>query len=551
MPAQRPPVRRIPLPAVLAFLLTVIVGSAATTAMASPPRAQSSHHRAGTHHARVRRSRVHCTRIKARRATGRAHVRCVRRHAATRFVGKQVVATVAANVAAPNVTITSKPPSTTTATTARFTWTTSGTVTKTVCSENGSLWASCASGVTYRAKVGVNQFSVKVSNSSGAKQAYAQWNVTTALAGGGTTTTTATTPTTTPTIPTTTTTTPTTTTPTSATPTPPGVANTFGAGMFGIAAGSTLQNESTTPNLLAQDLTNDQNLGAKWIRIDVNWAQIQYAGAGTYYWTAIDAAVQQAEARGLKVLGTIAYTPNWARPSATTSMYPPNPSQYASFAAAAVAHYAALGVHDYEIWNEENISGFWNSPNPAAYTALLKAAYPAIKGADPAATVILGGLSPAATDGTNYTPPDFLKGVYASGGQGYFDAVGIHPYCWPAYPGDTGAWSAWYQMYGTPTSLRSLMAANGDGSKLIWGTEFGAPTNGPTGSYVSQATQAAMITRAYQLWATYGWAGPLFVYDGRDLGTATTTRENFFGLFNYDFSPKPSYSAYQSAAASL
>jgi hypothetical protein len=544
VPPKFPTARPLVLLAVLASLL----GSVVPSAVAGTQRTTST-----GHHARTHRSQSRCVRTHSRRTRRHTAARCVRRRATKRRAPKPVAhksltatiaagpaSTAAVRVTAPNVTLTSQPADPTTASTARFTWTTSGTLTSVVCSENGSMWAKCSSGITYtNAKQGLNQFSVKVANSAGSKIAYSQWHVTT-TSGTGTVTPPANPPTTT--TPTTSTTPPTT--------TPTTGANPFGKGMFGIAAGSTLQNEAGS-SVMAQDLTNDQNAGAKWIRIDINWAQIQYAGPGTYYWTTIDAAVRQAEADGMRVLGTIAYTPNWARPAGASSMSSPDPSQYASFAAAAAAHYSALGVHAYEIWNEENISAFWKpSPNPAAYTTLLKAAYPAIHGADPSATVILGGLSPAASDGTNYTPPDFLKAIYANGGHGYFDAVGNHPYTWPAYPGETYAWSAWYQMYGTTTSLRSLMVANGDTSKLIWGTEFGAPTNGPSGaSFVSQATQAAMITKAYQLWATYSWAGPLFTYDGRDMGTSTNTTQNFFGLSNYDFSPKPAYRAYQAAVA--
>jgi polysaccharide biosynthesis protein PslG len=127
--------------------------------------------------------------------------------------------------------------------------------------------------------------------------------------------------------------------------------------------------------------------------------------------------------------------------------------------------------------------------------------------------------------------------------------VAHHPYCWPAYPGEVQSWSAWYQMYGASTSLRTTMVANGDGAKKIWATEFGAATNGPTGSFVSEATQASMLTRAYELFRSYDWAGPLMWYAGRDQGTTTDTRENFFGILRNDFSVKPSYAAYRTAAA--
>ncbi len=118
-------------------------------------------------------------------------------------------------------------------------------------------------------------------------------------------------------------------------------------------------------------------------------------------------------------------------------------------------------------------------------------------------------------------------------------------------PGSTDSWSTWYQMIGASTSLRTIMIANGDSAKKIWGTEYGAPTGGPAGSYVSQATQAQMISSAFQLWGSYSWAGPLFIYQGRDQGTDPSTRENFFGFINFDGTPKPAYSAYQQAVAKL
>jgi len=323
-------------------------------------------------------------------------------------------------------------------------------------------------------------------------------------------------------------------------------ANSMGQDIYGISAGGALQNEDATT--LARDLDAMQAVGARWVRVDINWAQIQSGGPSSYSWGPIDSVVQGATARGIKVLGVIVYTPSWARPSGSSASYGPDPAKYAAFADTAVRHYAAMGVHSYEVWNEPNIGSFWTSPNPAAYTRLLKAVYPAIKSADSSATVLSGGTAPAPTDGSSYSPVDFLRGIYANGGAGYFDAVSHHPYCFPASPGDTQGWSAWYQTYGTSPSVRSVMVANGDGAKKIWGTEYGAPTDGPSGAHVSEGAQADMITNAYATWASYDWAGPLFVYEGRDLGTSTSTRENFFGLLRHDFTQKPAYAAYQAAS---
>ena len=321
-----------------------------------------------------------------------------------------------------------------------------------------------------------------------------------------------------------------------------------GAESFGISTGGAIQNED--PATLGKDLDAIAGAGAKWIRIDINWAQVQSGGPTSYDWTAIDRLVRGASARGISVLGGIMYTPRWARPSGTSATYGPDPAKFAAFARVAAAHYSALGVHAYEVWNEPNIKSFWTpSPNVGDYTRLLKAAYPAIKGADPQATVLSGGTAPAPDDGTSYSPVTFLKGIYANGGGNSFDAVAHHPYCWDTYPGDAQAWSAWYQMYGTNPSLRSVMTANGDGEKKIWGTEFGAPTDGPAGSFVSESVQAKMITKAYSTWRGYDWAGPLFTYQGRDLGTSNDRRETHFGLLRNDWSQKPAYDAYRQAVA--
>lgn len=292
--------------------------------------------------------------------------------------------------------------------------------------------------------------------------------------------------------------------------------------------------------------------GAGWLRVDISWATVQRNGPTSYDWAPFDRIVKDARARGLNVLGIIGYTPSWARPSSTSdaSTPPKNVLDFAGFAAEVARHYGPMGVRAYEIWNEPNLGGNWKpAADPAGYTQLLKVAYLALKSVDPSITVVSGGLSPATDTSTNRDPRSFVKGMYANGAKGYFDALGHHPYTFPAAPGEAYGWSAWYQMYGGTDNLRGQMVANGDGDKKIWATEFGAPTNGPSGSYVSETTQAQHVTRAYELFKSYGWAGPLFVWSSRDNSTDASSNYNFFGLLRNDFSAKPSFAAYQAAAA--
>jgi hypothetical protein len=305
-----------------------------------------------------------------------------------------------------------------------------------------------------------------------------------------------------------------------------------------------------SPAELAREFDTYRAGGAGWTRIDINWELIQRNGPNTFDWVAFDRVVQAARARGLSVLATILYTPRWARPAGTDGTYAPSDlSAYSSFAAAAAAHYAPMGVHTWEIWNEPNI-GFWKpAPDPERYTQMLKLAYAAIKRADPTAFVVSAGLSPYGARGDasahEMNPLTFLERMYAAGAHGRFDALGWHPYNFRGI--DYHPASAWSQVAETKPSARSIMAANGDGDKQIWGTEFGAPT-GTAGDAVSEAAQAQLVTAGYATWKTWSFAGPLFWFSFRDAGTNRSDREDNFGLLRFDFSPKPSFAAYQRAA---
>lgn len=251
--------------------------------------------------------------------------------------------------------------------------------------------------------------------------------------------------------------------------------------------------------------------GCKWFRIGV------WYGSASLAYPAIDAAI----ARGMKVL-----------PSLGAIGQVPTAANFAVFAKNVAGAMKARGVAAYEIWNEANVVNFWpTGPDVAAYTALLNAAYDAIKSVDAGATIVSSGLSPAANDPPRTIDPvDFLKGMLARGAK--FDAVGWHPYCQPAMPGDTDWWS----------TFQKMRVAQQLTPKPFWGTEFGAHT-ATTG--VTPDKQAAMIAEAYDIWRPTD--GPLFLYQLRDGGIDPTNDQHRYGVVNRDFSPKPGYAAYKAA----
>jgi polysaccharide biosynthesis protein PslG len=320
---------------------------------------------------------------------------------------------------------------------------------------------------------------------------------------------------------------------------------------LGVADGGNLQALAAPDRVRYLDAL--KSVGAGWIRIGIYWAAVQHRGPTSYDWAPFDRAVKAARRRGLKILGTIVYAPAWARAQGAPSTAPPaDPAAFAAFAGRVARHFGPRGVHAYEIWNEPNIAGFWaGGPDPARYTQLLRAAYPAIKRADRRATVVSGGLSPYAayggSDGQHMNPLTFLERMYANGARGSMDAVGWHPYNFPWGLGYY-AWSAWSQMYATSPSARSIMEANGDGKKKIWATEWGAPT-GSSSQSMSETAQAELVRAGLTRLEAWSWAGPSFLYYFRDKGTNLSDREQNFGLVHYDWSPKPAYAAFRSVAS--
>jgi polysaccharide biosynthesis protein PslG len=328
-------------------------------------------------------------------------------------------------------------------------------------------------------------------------------------------------------------------------------AKTGSAGSGTVANGPTVFGYAA-PELLAwsqseqiQQLEAMKATGVTSVRLDASWWWGQPNGPGSYDWGPLDQVMGAIQQVGMTADLIIDGCPAWAAVSGQAgnqNASPASPAAYATWAAAVAQRYGGMGATYFEIWNEPNNPQFWApAPDPAAYTALLKAAYPAIKAVDPSAIVLSAGLSPAVNDGDSISPITFLQDMYADGAQGNFDGLGFHPYSYPVDPNVDNPQSAWSQMDQTDPSIRSIMEANGDGSKKIYITEFGAPTDDPSAANVSESDQAAELSEAISEVKTYPWVGAFYIFTWED-GNGTG-----FGVLNADGSQKPSYSAVVSA----
>ena len=204
--------------------------------------------------------------------------------------------------------------------------------------------------------------------------------------------------------------------------------------------------------------------GAKWVRLTFEWNQLE-TSQGTYNSSKLaawDRSVSLSRQAGTKVLVTVYGTPSWASSNGKVGGAPSNNAYYANLMSFLANRYRGQ-VQAWEIWNEENVSRFWTSgPDPARYAGLLRAAYPAVKSADPNATVVFGGTSGNDTG--------FVDGAYRAGAKDNFDVMAVHPYTGSAPEAGGGLYS--FPGY---REVRDVMLRYGD-AKPMWLTEFGWST---------------------------------------------------------------------------
>lgn len=302
--------------------------------------------------------------------------------------------------------------------------------------------------------------------------------------------------------------------------------------------------------------------GAKWIRLDLWWFRVEET-KGTYNWSQFDDLYGAAKAKGLNVLPVVHTAPAWASGCASVHCPPTeaNVQYWKNFLTAAATRYSAstYGISTYEIWNEPNISRFYEVPNATTYVnQVLKPSYEAITAALPGATVLTGGTAPAESDHTvNISPWEFVRDIYRAGGQNYFHHIAHHPYTWPYDPteGHVG-WNSFKQMYEnppataddpSPKSIRGYMLQYGDSGKKIWATEVGYPTNpakGKCAGCVTEAEQKTKLTKVYNEWSKKDWSGKIFWYAmiNEDPSiVAKSDPEANFGLKRADNTAKPAY----------
>jgi hypothetical protein len=295
-----------------------------------------------------------------------------------------------------------------------------------------------------------------------------------------------------------------------------------------------------------QQIAWAQALHARLIRVAIPWSTLEPSQQGQIDPQALaftDYFVNRAAAAGIKVVALVMSTPCWdsSAPAAVldrcvpgetdgASAWPPvNPSAYGSFVAFLAARYGSK-LAAIEVWNEPDQANqdYLAGPDKAKhYVAILRAAYPAIKRADPRMTVLGGSI--VGSSGA------FLRELYAAGMKGYYDGLSVHFY---------------NLVLASLRNIHEIQLANGD-SKPVWLNEFGWSSCWPRqrvqqeqGCVTPQA-QAADLANTFRSLARTPWVKAEIVYEqqgslGEDFGVLSETgarKPSFAALHSVLISP--------------
>jgi polysaccharide biosynthesis protein PslG len=279
-------------------------------------------------------------------------------------------------------------------------------------------------------------------------------------------------------------------------------------------------------------------LHAKIVRVEVLWSDLQPTGPNANDPKAVaytDRVVNDAAAAGIRVILLVDGTPCWAssapaplrekcvptRSSRANSWPPSKPADFAAFTSYLAKRYGSPGTA-IEVWNEPDQANedYFAGPHKAArYAALLRAAYPAIKQANPQVSVLAGSLV-----GSNGV---FLRSLYTAGIKGFYDGLAVHFYT---------------LTLAAVRAIHGVQLANGDTTPL-WLDEFGWSSCWPRHRIeleqgcVTAQTQAANFSDVFRSLATTPYIAAEVIFKLQD------SPGEAFGVLSMSRVRKPSFAA--------
>jgi hypothetical protein len=298
---------------------------------------------------------------------------------------------------------------------------------------------------------------------------------------------------------------------------------------------------STSHSIPDEEYLDYEFLGMKSIRL-----HLQYSTFGEEYdFSAYDTIINKCIENDIEVMMLVSYEsypsdgiPGGAPWDANQEiLYYDDYLELLDILAIAAPHFSSLGVHNWEIWNEQN--GSWHI-DPDDYAQLITTVYERFKYTDQwdtEATIVFGGIDSVAwfdPAGSNGAARQYMQNVHSSQfmadfiqqyGRLPYDAVGLHPY---------GADTEAKFNHNLDDVVFSVIDAYGGCSTPVWITELGEASVDDSvnadrvENYIELAYQHPRVERLFWFKYTYQGTGPESFYSlVFDNGTK---RESFYRI---------------------
>ena len=268
------------------------------------------------------------------------------------------------------------------------------------------------------------------------------------------------------------------------------------------------------PSPTRWDAMQDANIA--WGRTDFSWRNVEGSSKGAFNWAVTDDAVAQANARGLNIYAGLGYSPSWASAGGNSYDPPTDLQDWYDYVFATVSRYKD-SIHHWELWNEPNLTQFWNGTQDE-YISLLKVGADAVHAADPDSMVLAPELSSAGR------PSLWMTNILQQAGD-KIDIISFHQYDGSDIPSG--------RLSGIDNMHRAIAAA-GYAKKPIWITESGWESDD-----IGEQQQADNLVAMLDGMSSRPWWKKFFWYQ---IWEGPTHRS---GLLNQDETPKPSWYAYR------
>jgi GH35 family endo-1,4-beta-xylanase len=258
----------------------------------------------------------------------------------------------------------------------------------------------------------------------------------------------------------------------------------------------------------------------------VAWGQVEQKD-NKYWWNGMDAAISNANAQKVKITYVLGSTPKWAASNTKQGTYPnkgaasmPKSMKYWKDWVTAVVKRYGDSIESYQIWNEANLTTFWQG-TPKQMSDLTNQAAKIIRKYDPTAKIVSASSTVRLTSAYNKFFPAYLKELKKVNWP--IDAIAVHLY--PASTGTPGDRADYI------TKVKADMAKAGvPASKQLWDTEINygikGPGSGNPDKNIEGADAAAWVAQTYLDDVRLGVARAYWYY--------WDTASNLVGIQMYD-----------------